>query len=43
MLLGLLFFCVGMENPAGTPRFTFGSTDLLGGIDVIPALAKGAA
>jgi putative tricarboxylic transport membrane protein len=38
MLLGLLFSCVGMENPAGTPRFTFGSTDLLGGIEVIPAL-----
>jgi len=38
MLLGLLFACVGIENPAGTPRFTFGSTDLLGGIEVIPAL-----
>jgi putative tricarboxylic transport membrane protein len=38
MLLGLLFSCIGMENPAGTPRFTFGSTDLLGGIEVIPAL-----
>jgi putative tricarboxylic transport membrane protein len=38
MLLGLLFACIGIENPAGTPRFTFGSTDLLGGIEVIPAL-----
>src|SRR6185295_764657 len=38
MLLGLLVSCVGIENPAGTPRFTFGSTDLLGGIEVIPAL-----
>src|SRR6476659_5657535 len=38
MLLGLLVSCIGMENPAGTPRFTFGSTDLLGGIEVIPAL-----
>jgi TctA family transporter len=27
-----------MENPAGTPRFTFGVTDLLGGIEPIPAL-----
>ncbi len=38
MLLGLLFACVGIENPGGVPRFTFGSTDLLGGIEVIPAL-----
>jgi putative tricarboxylic transport membrane protein len=38
MLLGLLVSCIGMENPAGLPRFTFGSTDLLGGIDPIPAL-----
>lgn len=38
MLLGLVVSCVGMENPGGTPRFTFGLTDLLGGIDVIPAL-----
>ena len=38
MLLGLLVSCIGIENPAGTPRFTFGSTDLLGGVDVIPAL-----
>lgn len=38
MLLGLLVSCVGIDNPAGTPRFTFGSTNLLGGIEVIPAL-----
>jgi TctA family transporter len=38
MLLGLLFACVGMENPGGIPRFTFELTDLLGGIEVIPAL-----
>lgn len=38
MLLGLLFSCIGMENPAGTPRFVFGVTDLLGGIEPIPAL-----
>jgi TctA family transporter len=38
MLLGLLVSCIGIDNPAGTPRFTFGSTDLLGGIEVIPAL-----
>lgn len=38
MLIGLLVSCIGIENPAGTPRFTFGMTDLLGGIDVIAAL-----
>jgi TctA family transporter len=38
MLLGLLIACVGMENPGGIPRFTFGLTDLLGGIEVVPAL-----
>jgi len=38
MLLGLLFSCVGMENAAGAPRFTFGNPDLLSGIEVIPAL-----
>jgi TctA family transporter len=38
MLLGLLVACIGIDNPGGTPRFTFGSTDLLGGIEVIPAL-----
>jgi hypothetical protein len=27
-----------MENPAGTPRFTFGVPDLLGGIEAVPAL-----
>jgi TctA family transporter len=37
-LIGLLIACIGMENPGGTPRFTFGITDLLGGVDVIPAL-----
>jgi TctA family transporter len=38
MLLGLLIACIGMENPGGVPRFTFGFTDLLGGIEPIPAL-----
>lgn len=38
MLGGLLLACVGMENPAGTPRFTFGVAELLGGIEPIPAL-----
>ena len=37
-LLGLLVACVGIENPGGVPRFTFGNTDLLGGIEPLPAL-----
>ncbi len=38
LLLGLFVAAIGLENPAGTPRFTFGSTDLMGGIDLIPAM-----
>jgi TctA family transporter len=38
VLLGLLVSCIGMENAGGVPRFTFGLTDLLGGIEVVPAL-----
>ncbi|MFC5486619.1 tripartite tricarboxylate transporter permease [Microvirga aerilata] len=38
MLLGLLVACIGMENPGGVPRFTFGVAELLGGIEPIPAL-----
>jgi putative tricarboxylic transport membrane protein len=38
MLLGLLVACIGIENPGGIPRFTFGLTDLYGGIEVVPAL-----
>src|SRR5581483_6547374 len=36
LLLGLLIACVGLGNPAGFPRFTFGSTELMGGIGLIP-------
>ena len=38
MFLGLLITCVGIENPAGAQRFTFGLPDLLGGIELIPVL-----
>jgi putative tricarboxylic transport membrane protein len=38
MLLGLLVACIGMENPGGVPRFTFGITELLGGVEPIPVL-----
>ncbi|MFO1308031.1 MAG: tripartite tricarboxylate transporter permease [Burkholderiales bacterium] len=38
LLLGLLVACVGLGNPAGFPRFTFGSTELMGGIGMIPMM-----
>ncbi|MBU1358377.1 MAG: tripartite tricarboxylate transporter permease [Gammaproteobacteria bacterium] len=38
LLLGLLVGCVGLDNPAGFPRFTFGVPDLLGGLSLIPAM-----
>ena len=38
LLLGLMIACVGLGNPAGFPRFTFGSTELLGGIGMIPLM-----
>jgi putative tricarboxylic transport membrane protein len=38
LLLGLLVACVGLNNPAAIPRFTFGSVELLGGIGMIPMM-----
>jgi TctA family transporter len=38
LLLGLLIACVGLGNPAAFPRFTFGNTELLGGIGLIPLM-----
>ncbi|MCC6377246.1 MAG: tripartite tricarboxylate transporter permease [Burkholderiales bacterium] len=38
LLLGLLVACVGLDNPAGFPRFTFGSTELMGGVGLIPMM-----
>jgi len=38
LLLGLLVGCVGLGNPAGFPRFTFGSTELMGGVGLIPLM-----
>lgn len=35
LFLGLLVACVGLGNPAGFPRFTFGNTELTGGIGMI--------
>jgi putative tricarboxylic transport membrane protein len=38
LLIGLAVSTVGLDNPAAVPRFTFGSTELLGGIDFISAM-----
>ncbi len=38
LLLGLLVACVGLGNPAGFPRFTFGNTEMMGGIGMIPMM-----
>ncbi|MET0204004.1 MAG: tripartite tricarboxylate transporter permease [Casimicrobiaceae bacterium] len=38
LLLGLLIGCVGLGNPAGFPRFTFGNVELMGGIGMIPLM-----
>jgi putative tricarboxylic transport membrane protein len=38
LLLGLFVATIGLNNPAGVPRFTFGNAELLGGIDFIPAM-----
>ena len=38
LLLGLLISCVGLDNPAGAPRWTFGNNELTGGIPLIPLM-----
>ncbi|MFW7343700.1 tripartite tricarboxylate transporter permease [Pollutimonas sp. H1-120] len=38
LCFGLLVAMVGINNPAGTPRFTMGNTDLIAGIEFIPAM-----
>src|SRR5216684_3208999 len=38
LLLGLLVSSVGLDNPAGFPRFTFGSAELAGGLTLIPIM-----
>ncbi|MBX6367455.1 MAG: tripartite tricarboxylate transporter permease [Rhodospirillales bacterium] len=38
LFIGLFVATIGLDNPAGQPRFTFGSADLLSGVDVIPAM-----
>src|SRR5205814_6547319 len=38
LFLGLLVACVGLGNPAAFPRFTFGNTELLGGVGLVPMM-----
>jgi TctA family transporter len=38
LFLGLFVASVGLNNPAGIPRFTFGSTELMGGIGLVPLM-----
>src|SRR5215207_6416600 len=38
LFIGLLIAGVGLNNPAAFPRFTFGSSELLGGIGLIPLM-----
>jgi TctA family transporter len=38
LLLGLFVSTIGLNNPAAVPRFTFGSVDMLAGVDFIAAM-----
>lgn len=38
LLIGLLLACVGMNNPAAYPRFTFENEDLLNGVTLLPMM-----
>ena len=38
LFIGLFVSTVGLNNPAGVPRFTFGNVELTGGIDFIAAM-----
>jgi TctA family transporter len=38
LLMGLLVASVGLDNPAGYPRFTFGNAELAGGLTLIPVM-----
>ncbi len=38
LMLGLLVACIGLENPAAHPRFTFGINDLMSGVELIPMM-----
>ncbi|MEX0758359.1 MAG: tripartite tricarboxylate transporter permease [Tistlia sp.] len=38
LFIGLLIATVGLDVTSGFPRFTFGTTDLMGGVPLIPAM-----
>ena len=38
LLIGLFLATIGLDNPAGQPRFTFGNVDLMSGVPFIPAM-----
>lgn len=38
LFLGLFVASIGLDNPGGIPRFTFGNAELMSGIDFIPAM-----
>lgn len=38
LMIGLLVASVGFENPAAFPRFTFGSINLMSGVQLIPVM-----
>ncbi len=38
LLIGLFVATIGLNNPAGVPRFTFGNVNLMGGINFISAM-----
>jgi putative tricarboxylic transport membrane protein len=38
LLAGLLVSSIGLDNPAGHPRFTFGSVELLGSVGLVPMM-----
>jgi TctA family transporter len=38
LLLGLFLSCIGIDIATGITRFAFGSTELMGGVDFVPAL-----
>jgi len=38
LFIGLFVASIGLDNPGGIPRFTMGNTDLMSGVDFIPAM-----
>ncbi len=38
VLIGVIFGCIGTDNMTGMTRFTFGSVDLIGGLDLVPMI-----